>query len=102
LMRAPAEMKWAAVNVILHWFIYGLVAVMFATGLMLYLGYGGWWVYVHSTAAFVGLGYIFVHVVAHYMFGGWLQLLRIFKPAHLVITRAVRPKPLLIGLVGGT
>jgi hypothetical protein len=69
--------------------------------LMLYLGYGGWWVYVHSTAAFVGLGYIFVHVFAHYMFGGWLQLLRIFKPVRLVITRTVRPKPLLIGLAAG-
>ena len=79
-MRAPREMKWAAVNVILHWFAYGLIVVMFATGLMLYLGYGGWWVYVHSTAAFIGLAYIFVHIVAHYMYGGWLQLLRIFNP----------------------
>lgn len=101
LMRAPAQMKWAAINVLLHWFIYGLVVVMFATGLMMYLGYGGWWVYVHSTAAFIGLGYVFVHIVAHYMFGGWWQLLRIFRPAHLVITRAVRPKPLLVGLAGG-
>ena len=101
LMRAPAEMKWAAINVILHWFIYGLVVLMFATGLMLYLGYGGWWVYVHSTAAFVGLCYIFVHVIAHYMFGGWMQLLRIFKPTRLAVTRAMRPKPLLIGLAAG-
>jgi cytochrome b561 len=101
LMRAPPDMKWAAVNVILHWFIYGLVVVMFASGLMLYLGHGGWWVYVHSNAAFVGLGYILVHVVAHYMFGGWQQLFRIFKPARLVITRAVRPLPLTIGLTAG-
>jgi cytochrome b subunit of formate dehydrogenase len=99
LMRAPKEMKWAAVNVILHWFIYALIVVMFATGVILYLGHGSWWVYVHSASAFIGLGYIFVHVVAHYMFGGWLQLLRVFKPARLVITRAVRPMPLLIGFV---
>lgn len=101
VMRAPREMKWAAVNVILHWFIYGLVVFMFATGVMLYLGYGGWWVYLHSTAAFVGLAYIFVHVVSHYMHGGWWQVFRIFKPARLVITRAVRPKPLLIGSLVG-
>ena len=100
-MPAPSQMKWAAVNVILHWFAYGLIAFMFGTGTMLYLGYGGWWVYLHSTAAFVGLAYIFAHVVAHYMDGGWWQLLRIFNPARLVITNAVRPKPLLIGSVVG-
>ena len=74
---------------------------MFVTGTMLYLGHGGWWVYLHSTAAFIGLGYVFVHVVAHYMHGGWWQLFRIFNPARLVITRAVRPKPLLIGSLVG-
>jgi cytochrome b subunit of formate dehydrogenase len=101
LMRSPAAMRWAAVNVILHWFIYGLVIVMFATGLILYLGYGAWWVYVHSTAAFVGLGYIVIHVVAHYMYGGWMQLLRIFRPMRLVITQAAHPKPLLLGVAAG-
>ena len=100
-MSAPREMKWAAINVILHWIAYGLIALMFATGIMLYLGRGGWWVYVHSTAAFVGLTYIFVHIVAHYMHGGWWQLLRIFHPTRLVITRAVKPKPLLIGSIVG-
>ena len=45
--------------------------------------------------------YIFVHVVAHYMHGGWWQVLRIFNPARLVITRAVQPKPLLIGSLVG-
>ena len=101
VMRAPAEMKWGAVNVILHWLLYVLIIVMFVTGVMLYLGRGGWWVVVHSTAAFAGLGYIFVHVVAHYMFGGWKQVLRVFKPARLVITQAVRPRPLLMGFVLG-
>ena len=98
-MPAPRAMKWAAINVILHWFVYALVVFMFVTGAMLYLGRGGWWVYLHSTAAFVGLTYIFVHVVAHYMYGGWWQVFRIFKPARLVITRAVRPKPILIAVL---
>ena len=101
VMRAPAEMKWGAVNVILHWLLYVLIIVMFVTGVMLYLGRGGWWVVVHSSAAFLGLGYIFLHVFAHYMFGGWRQLLRVFKPARLAITQAVRPRPLLIGFVLG-
>ncbi len=100
-MQAPSKMKWGAVNVALHWFVYALVVFLTATGVMLYLGYGGWWVYVHSTAAFIGLGYIFVHVVTHYLYGGWWQVFRVFRPAHLVITRAVRPKPVLIGVLVG-
>jgi Ethylbenzene dehydrogenase len=35
------------------------------------------------------------------MHGGWWQVFCIFKPARLVITRAVRPKPLLIGSLVG-
>lgn len=100
-MKAPSAMKWAAVNVVLHWFVYALVVFMFVTGIMMYLGHGGWWVWLHSTAAFVGLAYIGVHIVAHFMHGGWQQLLRVFRPAQLVITRAVRPMPLLIGLLAG-
>ena len=68
---------------------------------MLYLGHGGWWVYLHSTAAFIALAYIAVHVVSHFMHGGWQQLLRVFRPSRLVVTRAVRPMPLLIGAVVG-
>lgn len=100
-MKAPSAMKWAAVNVILHWFVYALVVFMFVTGIMLYLGHGGWWVWLHSTAAFVGLAYIGVHVVAHFMHGGWQQLLRVFRPAQLVVTQAVRPMPLLVALLAG-
>ena len=40
---------------------------MTVTGVILYLGYGGWWVWVHSITAFVGFGYIFLHVVTHYL-----------------------------------
>jgi hypothetical protein len=68
---------------------------------MMYLGHGGWWRYLHSTAAFVGLGYIFAHVAAHYLYGGWAQILRVFRPAALVITKAVRPRPLLVGAAIG-
>jgi cytochrome b561 len=96
LMPAARKMRWDAVNVGLHWFVYGLILVMTATGVMLYLGHGGWLVSVHSYAAFIGLGYIFVHVVAHYLFGGWWQIFRLFRPAKLVVTRVTRPYPLLI------
>jgi cytochrome b subunit of formate dehydrogenase len=98
LMPVANKMRWAAANVALHWFLYLVVIVMTGTGIVLYLGHGGWWVWVHSTTAFVALGYIFVHVVSHYMQGGWWQIFRVFRPARLVITNAVRPKPVLIGI----
>ena len=97
-MRAPAKMKWGAVNVALHWFVYALVVFLTVTGVILYLGYGNWWVYLHSVAAFIGLAYIFAHILSHYLYGGWWQLLRVFRPTRLAITSAVRPKPLLIAL----
>ena len=53
-MRAPARLKWGAVNIILHWFVYALVIFLTGTGVMMYLGYGGWWVWVHSISAFIG------------------------------------------------
>ena len=96
LMPVASKMRWQAVNVGLHWFIYVLITVMMVTGVILYLGYGGWWVWVHSISAFIGFGYIFLHVITHYLFGGWWQLFRLFRPTQLVITRAVRPYPLLI------
>src|SRR4051812_85745 len=71
LMPVPRRMRWDAVNISLHWFVYALVAFMTVTGVILYFGYGGWWVWLHSTAAFIALGYIFVHVVTHYLYGGW-------------------------------
>jgi cytochrome b561 len=96
LIPVAARMRWGAINVSLHWVAYLLVVIMMATGILLYLGYGGWWVWVHSIGALVSLGYIFVHVVAHYLYGGWWQLFRLFRPAGLVITKAVRPYPLLL------
>jgi hypothetical protein len=96
-----SKLRFGALNVALHWALYSLVVVLTGTGIMLYLGYGGWWVYVHSTAAFVGLAYIFVHVTSHYLYGGWQQLFRVFRPAALVATKAMRPRPLLVGTLAG-
>jgi cytochrome b561 len=100
-MRAPARLKWGAVNVVLHWFVYALVIFLTGTGIMMYLGQGGWWRYLHSTAAFVGLAYIFAHVAAHYLYGGWPQIFRLFRPSRLVITKAMRPRPLLVAAAIG-
>jgi hypothetical protein len=101
MLPTADKLKYGALNVALHWFFYAVIMLMTATGVLLYLGYGGWWVYVHSTAAFVMLTYILVHVVSHYLYGGWQQLLRLFRPARLVITRATETRPLMVGLVLG-
>jgi cytochrome b561 len=101
LMPVAAKMRWQAVNIGLHWFVYALITTMTVTGVILYLGYGGWWVWIHSISAFVGFGYIFLHVLTHYLFGGWWQLFRLFRPSRLVATQATRPYPLAIASVIG-
>ena len=101
LMPVAAKMRWQALNIGLHWFVYVLIVTMTVTGIILYLGYGGWWVWVHSISAFVGFGYIFLHIVTHYLFGGWWQLFRLFRPAALVATPMTRSYPLLIAIAVG-
>jgi cytochrome b561 len=101
MLQAPPRMKWGSVNVLLHWLLYALILLLTVTGVVAYLGYGNWWIWIHSTAAFVVLGYIFAHVFTHYMHGGWWQIFRVFRPAQLAITQAVRPRPLLIALGAG-
>jgi cytochrome b subunit of formate dehydrogenase len=101
LLPADNKLKFAALNVGLHWLLYSLVIVLTGTGIALYLGYGNWFIYVHSTVAFVALGYIFAHVTSHYMMGGVWQLLRIVRPVRLLATKATQPRPLLLGAVGG-
>ncbi len=89
-LPAARKMRMEALNVILHWFVYAVILVLTVTGIFLYLGFGGWLVWIHSTTAFIGLAYTFVHVVTHYLQGGWWQIFRLFRPAKLVVTRAAK------------
>jgi cytochrome b subunit of formate dehydrogenase len=101
VMPVSAKMRFGGLNVALHWAAYLIIGIMTVTGILLYLGWGGWLISVHSYTAFVGLAYIFIHIVAHYLYGGWWQVFRIFRPAKLVLTAAVKPKPLLIAAALG-
>jgi cytochrome b561 len=101
-LPAARRVKWGAVNVLLHWSLYGLLTVMTTTGVLLYLGHGGWVVTIHSTAASLILAYIAAHLLGHFGYGGLQQLLRILKPAALVATNATRPRPLLIAASVGS
>jgi cytochrome b subunit of formate dehydrogenase len=96
VMPVASRMRFGGLNVLLHWAAYLIVGVMTVTGIFLYLGHGGWLIQLHSYVAFIGLGYIFIHALAHYLYGGWWQVFRIFRPAQLAITQAVKPKPLMI------
>jgi cytochrome b subunit of formate dehydrogenase len=99
--KAAKKARWGAVNVALHWFMYGVVLLMTVTGILLYLGYGNLVVDIHAAAAIVSFAYIFVHVTTHYLYGGLMQLLRLFKPDDLTADQARGRKPLLIASVVG-
>ncbi|APF37784.1 Thiosulfate reductase cytochrome b subunit [Chelatococcus sambhunathii] len=101
VMPAASRLRWGAVNVILHWVVYGLVAILTATGIALYIGYGGWIVAVHAASAIAVLAYIFIHVVAHFLYGGWPQILRLFRPTRLMANSGMRARPLLTAVLVG-
>ena len=101
VMPVASKLRFGGLNVLLHWAAYLIVGIMTITGIFLYLGHGGWLLQIHSYVAFIGLAYILVHALAHYLYGGWWQVFRVFRPAKLVLTAAVKPKPLAIAAVVG-
>ena len=74
-MPVPRKTKWGAVNVLLHWAVYGLLLVQTVTGFLLYLGHGGWWVTIDSFTATGVLIYIVAHSISHFGYGGLQRLL---------------------------
>jgi len=99
-MAGAPKLQWVSFNTLLHWLLYGLVVVLMISGILLYLGFGGWVVSVHVTAAMTTLAYTFIHILAHFGYGGWRQLIRIFRPARLVPTAGQRSRwPLLLAAV---
>jgi len=101
-MPVPRKTKWGAVNVVLHWTLYGLLLIQTVTGFLLYLGHGGWWVTIHSFTATAVLIYIVAHSISHFCYGGLQQLLRLFRPSALVRTKATRSRPFLIAASVGS
>jgi hypothetical protein len=95
LPTAP-RLRWGAANVVLYWGFYILLLTLVLTGVALYNGYGGWIIALHSFCALATIGYIAAHVLVHFAYGGWQQILRIFRPSRLVPNRKTRARPLLI------
>ena len=98
-LKAPMKLKWGSLNVALHWLLYAIVLTMVATGVCMYLGYGGWIIKLHRWAAITSIGYIFAHVITHYLYGGWLQLFRIFLPQSLRMAGVATSKPAWLALL---
>lgn len=96
---AASKPRWRVVNVALHWVLYLMIVVMAVTGVLLYVGYGGWVVTVHAACAIGTIGYVLAHLIGHLGYGGWRQLVRVFLPAKLVPNRTTKPYPLLLGAV---
>ena len=100
-LPAANRLRWGAMNVALHWLAFILIAVLTVSGIVLYLGNGGWIVKVHTISAFGVIGYIFGHVASHFVYGGLDQILRVFRPSRLAWNRSAQPRPLLTALFAG-
>jgi cytochrome b subunit of formate dehydrogenase len=72
-----------AINVILYWLLFGLMAALMVTGLLMYIGRGGMLVEVHRMATWGILAFPLAHVAVHFLIGGAPQLMRVFRPAPL-------------------
>lgn len=101
ILDAPARLKWQGFNVSLHWGAYLLIVAMMVTGILLYIGWGGLVVDIHAAVAIALFAYFFIHVIGHFMQGGWPQIFRIFLPNALVAGPLTKPRPLLIALIVG-
>ncbi len=101
ILDAPARLKWQGFNVSMHWGFYLLTLVMMTTGVLLYLGWGGLVVDIHAAVAIALFVYLFLHIIGHFMQGGWPQIFRIFLPARLVSGPMTKPRPLLVALLIG-
>lgn len=101
VLEAPSRLKWQSFNIAMHWGFYALTVVMMATGILLYLGWGGLIVDIHAAVAIALVAYLFIHIIGHFMQGGWAQIFRIFLPQALVTGPMTKAYPLVLALVLG-
>ena len=75
----------SSLSVMMLWSMMLFVVVEIVTGTMILLGSGGTALTVHLHATWIGLGLAGLHILSHAMVGGKNQLLRVFRPAPLVL-----------------
>jgi cytochrome b subunit of formate dehydrogenase len=76
----PGSARWGAINIILYWCFFICILTLTITGVFMHRGYGGFLVDTHLLATWLILAYAIAHVLAHLAFGGFAQLLRVFRP----------------------
>lgn len=82
-LAGKAQARYSAINLLLYWVLFIALLIELVTGVMLYIGYGGWPAELHYAATWAIVGYIPCHIAIHYVIGGKVQLLRVLNPARL-------------------
>jgi hypothetical protein len=86
-----ARYRWAAWNVILHWGCYLTIVAELASGGLVLIGATNPFVIgAHRIGSWAVVGYLPLHVLTHFAYGGLQQLLRVFRPVALSRRRPAR------------
>jgi ethylbenzene dehydrogenase/cytochrome b561-like protein len=85
LLLHRGRARWAAANAIIAWSLLAALCTEIVTGIALFLGEGGFWLSLHLHATWSLMALAVVHVLGHLKYGGLRQLLRIVRPAPLVM-----------------
>ncbi|MCC6775726.1 MAG: cytochrome b/b6 domain-containing protein [Hyphomicrobiales bacterium] len=72
--------RWNAVNTIVTWLLFASLALQLATGILMYLGYGGQVAALHRLGTWVLLLLAGAHVATQCAIGGASQLMRMLRP----------------------
>jgi hypothetical protein len=84
LVTGRGQVRWGAVNVVLYWVLFVTMIMEVVTGGLLWFGWGrDIWVRLHMLGTWIILGYAAMHIMAHFVMGGAVQLLRVFRPSKL-------------------
>ena len=82
------RMGWASAGLLTYWIFLCALALELITGINLFSGYGASNIMLHILGACVCLGFPVVHVACHWACGRGNQLMRVFRPARLIIPAA--------------
>jgi len=77
-----AQARWSAINVLLCWIFFAAMVAEFVTGAQLYFGQASYIVVqIHLLGTWIILACAPAHIATHWAIGGFLQLVRIFRPS---------------------
>jgi len=93
---AAGRMRWSAAGALAHWVFIAAMILEIATGLSLFLGFNSGSLNLHCLGAWICLAFPAVHVGCHWAYGKGSQLLRVVRPANLVLPT---PPPDFAGLL---